>query len=115
MHGSRASIAELVRGLVSGLRGNDSIEVLVCPPFVYLEQVASLVADYPVTLGAQNLAAEPTGAYTGEVSAEMLRDVGCAYVIVGHSERRADHGEGDSTVAAKAKAAWRAGLTAIIG
>ena len=101
MHGSRASIAELVRGLVSGLGGNDAIEVLVCPPFVYLEQVASLVADYPVTLGAQNLAAEPTGAYTGEVSAEMLHDVGCAYVIVGHSERRMVLGESDGVIARK--------------
>ena len=101
MHGSRASIAELVRGLVSGLGGNDAIEVLVCPPFVYLAQVASLVADCPVTLGAQNLAAEPTGAYTGEVSAEMLHDVGCAYVIVGHSERRMVLGESDGVIARK--------------
>jgi len=101
MHGSRASVAELVGELVSGLGGDNAIDVLICPPFVYLEQVASLLADYPVALGAQNVAAEPAGAYTGEVSAEMLRDVGCNYVIVGHSERRTLLGETDEMIARK--------------
>ena len=101
MHGSQASVAELVGGLVSGLSGNNAIDVLICPPFVYLEQVASLLADYPIALGAQNVAAEPSGAYTGEVSAEMLRDVGCSYVIVGHSERRTLLGESDEVIAHK--------------
>ena len=86
---------------MSQLGGNNAIDVLICPPFVYLEQVAALLADYPVALGAQNVAAEPSGAYTGEVSAEMLRDVGCNYVIVGHSERRTLLGETDEVIARK--------------
>jgi triosephosphate isomerase (TIM) len=89
-------------------------EVLVCPPATLLARVAVALAGGQVKLGGQDCHSEPGGAFTGDVSAEMLRDAGCSYVIVGHSERRAGHGETDAQVRAKALAARRAGLTAIV-
>ena len=88
-------------------------EVLVCPPFTLIAQAAWHVKG-AFALGGQDCHAKPSGAHTGDIAAEMLKDAGAAYVIVGHSERRNDHGERDADVAAKAEAAWRAGLTAII-
>ena len=90
------------------------VEVAVCPPSPYLQVVADALSASDVAVGGQDCHASPNGAHTGDVSAAMLADVGCRYVIVGHSERRIDHGEDDMTVKSKAEAAWRAGLTAII-
>jgi len=90
------------------------VELLVCPPAVLIPPVAAALAGAPVKLGGQDCHAAASGAHTGDVAAEMLADAGCSYVIVGHSERRADHGEDDAAVRAKAEAAHRAGLTAIV-
>jgi triosephosphate isomerase len=89
-------------------------DVLVCPPATLLFPVAEVLTGSPVLLGAQDCHAEPKGAHTGDISAPMLRDAGCRFVIVGHSERRADHGETDAMVRAKAEAAHAAGLVPII-
>lgn len=89
-------------------------EVVVCAPFVYLEQLARDLAAVGAALGAQDLSVEAPGAFTGEVAAEMLADVGCDWVIVGHSERRALHGETNELVAAKAARALALGLRPIV-
>jgi len=96
------------------LGGAAPCDLLVCPPFTLIDRVASVVAGSPVAVGGQDCHAVVSGAHTGDVAAEMLKDLGCAYVIVGHSERRADHGETDAVVKAKAEAALRAGLIAIV-
>lgn len=101
MHGTRAENAELIEGLLLGLPAQTPAEIAVCPPFVYLWEVARLLKSSSIALGAQSLCAEPVGAFTGEVSAGMLKDVGCKYVIVGHSERRALYEEDDELVARK--------------
>jgi triosephosphate isomerase len=89
--------------------------MLLCPPYVYLPAVRDWLAGSPIALGAQDIAdKEGTGAYTGEVSGAMLRDVGCSYAIVGHSERRALYGETDAVVATKFQATQRAGLIPIV-
>jgi triosephosphate isomerase len=88
--------------------------VVVCPPFPYLGSVAELLGGTGIGLGAQDLHPEPQGAFTGEVAGAMLRDCGCRYVIVGHSERRQQAHEGDDVVAAKAAAALREGLVPIV-
>jgi triosephosphate isomerase len=100
MHGSRAENTALVEAIVDRLP-NSGAEVWVCPPFVYLAEVSRALGGSPVSLGAQDVCAETQGAFTGEVSATMLRDVGCAGSIVGHSERRALFGESDQLVARK--------------
>ncbi|MHC8509586.1 MAG: triose-phosphate isomerase [Rhodospirillales bacterium] len=89
-------------------------EVCVCPPFTSLAAALAALQGAPAAVGAQDCHAEASGAHTGDTAAEMLAAMGCAYVIVGHSERRTDHGETDAAVRAKAAAARRAGLTAII-
>jgi len=89
-------------------------ELLLCPPAPLLAAVAAETNGSDVGLGAQDCHFNDTGAHTGDTSAALLADIGCGYVILGHSERRADHGETDQAVAAKAQAAWRNGLTAII-
>jgi triosephosphate isomerase (TIM) len=114
MHGSRAENGQLVEAIVSGFSGDARGECIICPPFVYLHEVSRLLRDAGVQLGAQDVCAEATGAYTGEVSGAMLRDVGCSYVLVGHSERRAIYGEDDRLVARKFVAAQAAGLTPIL-
>ena len=90
------------------------VDVGICPPFVYLAEVGAAIGDGPVRLGAQSCAAEEHGAFTGDVSASMLADVGCSFVLAGHSERRTLHGESDTEVAAKAAAALGCGLTPVI-
>lgn len=112
MNGLAASAAEL-DALVEGARGA-ACDVLVCPPATLVAEFARRARGSTVAIGGQDCHAEEKGAHTGDISAEMLADAGAAYVIVGHSERRADHGEDDATVNAKARAAWRAGLTAIV-
>lgn len=114
MHGTRAENAELVEGLLLDLPGRPVAEVVVCPPFVYLWEIARLLKSSSVALGAQSTCAEAVGAFTGEVSAAMLKDVGCAYVIVGHSERRSLYKEDDALVARKFLAAQSQGLTPIL-
>ena len=94
--------------------GLDRCDVMVCPPFVYLADVATEIAASDVLLGAQDLSAESSGAFTGDVSAAMLRDVGCRYAIIGHSERRALFGDSDAIVAKKYQAAHAHGLHPIV-
>ena len=115
MHGALAESRQLVDALRAGVTAGAPATMLLCPPYVYLSAVHGWLQGSPILLGAQNLADKPaTGAYTGEVSGQMLRDVGCSHVIVGHSERRALYGETDAVVAAKFKAAQVAGLTPIV-
>ncbi len=115
MNGLKASAAE-IGGLAERLAGpaKPGCETLVCPPATLLSTFAPLTAAAGIGLGAQDCHAKASGAHTGDISAEMLKDIGCSYVIVGHSERRADHGETNEIVRAKAEAAHRAGLIAII-
>jgi triosephosphate isomerase len=113
MNGLSASLAELDRLKQALAAAPPACEMLVCPPFTLIAQAAWAVKG-AFALGGQDCHANASGAFTGDVSAEMLKDAGASYVIVGHSERRQFHGERDSDVAAKAEAAWRAGLTAII-
>jgi triosephosphate isomerase len=89
-------------------------ELLVCPPATLLSTVGGILAGSGVALGGQDCHPAPKGAYTGDVSAEMLADLGCSYVILGHSERRQGHGETDAVVRRKIAAAWRVGLVAIL-
>jgi triosephosphate isomerase len=111
MHGSLAENAALLSALKPALAG---IEAVVCVPFPYLAQAQAELAGSSVAWGAQNLSEHSKGAYTGEVSASMLRDFGCSYVIVGHSERRSLYGESDQQVAAKFIAAQAGGLVPIL-
>ena len=114
MNGSNAANAELVAGIVGGIPAGDGFSLLVCPPFPYVAAVVEATAGSPVSVGAQNVSEHEKGAYTGEVSPGMLRDLGCEYVIVGHSERRSLYGETSGQVAAKFVAAQAAGLTPIL-
>lgn len=113
MNGLAASLAELARLKEVLAASAPACEVLVCPPATLIAQ-ANWHVKGAFALGGQDCHARASGAFTGDVSAEMLKDAGASYVIVGHSERRQYHGERDADVAAKAEAAWRAGLTAII-
>ena len=114
MNGSSAANAELVAGIVDGVPAGGGFQLLVCPPFPYLAAVAAQAEGSAVKVGAQNVSEHDKGAYTGEVSPGMLRDAGCDYVIVGHSERRSLYGESSAQVAAKFVAAQAAGLTPIL-
>jgi triosephosphate isomerase len=114
MHGSRASNEALLGALLREIPDSRSVECAVCVPFPYLEQVAGRLRGTALAWGAQNVSEHAQGAYTGEVSAAMLREFDCRYVIVGHSERRQLYGEGDAQVAAKFVAARAAGLTPIL-
>lgn len=113
MHGSLQQNALLIEGLKRGLAGLQC-DVAVFVPYPYLAQVASLLEGSPVRLGAQSLSEHDAGAYTGEVSGAMLSDLGCAQVLVGHSERRSLYGESDAVVAAKFEAAQRTGLVPVL-
>jgi triosephosphate isomerase len=114
MHGSRADAGRLVGELLARGAGDGPGEVLVCPPFPYLAAVGTQLEGRGIRLGAQDVCAEEGGAFTGEVSAAMLADVGCSYAIVGHSERRALYAEGDALVARKFVAAQRHALVPIL-
>ena len=113
MHGSRASVAALLGELVESLAA-PTAEVAVCPSYVHLPQAVELCSGSAVAVGAQDCSHMPSGAYTGDVSAEMLVDTGCRWVILGHSERRQYHVESDELVAAKLAAAVAAGLLPIV-
>lgn len=112
MNGLRQSKTEL-RGIAAGMDGI-AADLLVCPPFTLLAAFASDVAGTRLMIGGQDCHPAESGAHTGDVSAEMLKDAGAVAVILGHSERRADHHEGDAVVKAKVKAAWRGGLLPIV-
>jgi len=114
MHGSRASNRALLEALAGQLDRRSTVEVAVCPPYPYFEQVSALLAGTPIAWGAQNISEQAQGAYTGEVSAAMIKEFGCRYAIVGHSERRQLYGESDAQVAAKFAAARVAGITPIL-
>lgn len=111
MNGSLTENAALLAGVKSALGGIDAV---VCVPFPYLAQAQAMLSGSSIAWGAQNLSEQDKGAYTGEVSAAMLLDFGCTYVIVGHSERRSLYGESDELVAKKYMAAQAAGLTPIL-
>ena len=114
MNGSRESINALVKGLVDGMGKVNNADVLVCPPYVYISSVAQLLSGSKIQFGAQDVAKEEVGAYTGEVSVSMLKDIECTYAIVGHSERRAYYGDTDQVVAAKFAAAQKGGVMPIL-
>ncbi len=116
MNGSLSANQQLIQGLLgSGLADMaKNTRLALCVPYPYLIQVADLLANSGIGLGAQDVSDHPNGAYTGDVSANMLQELGCQYVIVGHSERRQYHHEGDGLVARKAKAALQANMTPII-
>jgi triosephosphate isomerase len=114
MNGSLRANAELLEALKESAKRADGVSRAVCVPFPYLPQVSAALAGSAIAWGAQNVSEHDAGAYTGEVSGAMLKEFGCRYAIVGHSERRALYGEDDAKVAAKFVAARRAGLTPIL-
>lgn len=115
MNGTSENLRELTamtRGLSAGL--DAECDALICVPATLISRAAQMMSSSNIRIGGQDCHPLVSGAHTGDTSAEMIKDAGATHVIVGHSERRTDHYEGDAMVAAKAKAAWRAGLTAII-
>ena len=114
MNGSRERARALAAGVCEGARGLPGVDVGVCPPFVHVADAGAAIAGAPVLLGGQDCASAGDGAYTGEVSAGMLADLECSFVLVGHSERRALYGEDDATVAGKAVLALAAGLSPVV-
>jgi triosephosphate isomerase len=114
MHGNRASNRALLDAVVAGLAGMQGVESAVCVPFPYLDEVAARLKGTALGWGAQNLSEHAQGAYTGEVSAPMLAEFGCRYVLVGHSERRQLYGETDEVVAKKFAAAASKGITPVL-
>jgi len=113
MNGSLAANQALVQAMLAGI-GQPAADVALCAPAPYLAQLQGLLQGSPIAWGAQDVSAHEQGAYTGEISVGMLKDFGCRYAIVGHSERRQYHGETDETVAAKAQRALSAGVTPIV-
>jgi triosephosphate isomerase len=114
MNLTRADAVALVDGLKQGIGDIADVDVAVCPPSVYLDAVAGALSGCPIALGAQNMYHQPGGAYTGELSAAMLLDIGCKYVILGHSERRRILGETNEDVCLKVHAALTAGVLPIV-
>jgi triosephosphate isomerase len=118
MNGLREDGAALARRLaqltIAAGGSGPGCQLLICPPAILLATVGDVIAGSGIALGGQDCHAAPKGAYTGDISAEMLADAGCSHVILGHSERRHGHGEGDAVVHDKILGAWRAGLVAIL-
>lgn len=112
MNGSKESLVEIEA--IRDAPATDDVEVAICPPATLISRAAIILSNAAVQVGGQDCHAEAKGAHTGDIAAEMLADAGAELVIVGHSERRADHGEDDAIVRAKAEAAWRAGLLAVL-
>src|SRR5690242_13789907 len=115
MNGLRADGTALARALVERVRGERAGgDLVLCPPATLLIAVAAVIDGSPIALGGQDCHSEAKGAHTGDISAAMLRDAGCRYVILGHSERRSDHHESDALIRAKVMAALAAGLVPIV-
>ncbi|MEH6577349.1 MAG: triose-phosphate isomerase [Amphritea sp.] len=114
MNGDRVANIKLLDRLEKGFANHQGCHVVVCPPFPYLQQVGGWLINQGVSLGAQNVSAFGYGAHTGEVCAQMLTELGCQYVLLGHSERRADNHESNSVIAEKFAAALKAGLTPVL-
>lgn len=114
MNGSLATNATLLESLRAAQAGFGTVAVSVCPPFPYLSQAVSMLAGSAISCTGQNLCHESSGAYTGEVAASMLAELGCRYVLAGHSERRALFGDSSERVAAKTRQAFNVGLTPIV-
>lgn len=114
MHGSRATVRALTTAIRDGLGDDQGADVLVLPPAVYIPDVVRLAEGSPVAVGAQNVADQDQGAYTGEIAADMLTDLGCFLALVGHSERRLHYGESDALVADRFAAATRHGVTPVL-
>ena len=114
LNGSKATIEPLVSGILAGLKGLENVAVAVCPPYVYIPMTQGLLSGDRIGLGSQDIADQETGAFTGEVSGTMLKEFGCSYAIVGHSERRAIYGEQDGDTARKFAAARKHGLKPIL-
>ena len=114
MHGSQAAIADLLAVLKEGIVDISDVQCVLLPPHVYLSQVSQTLKGTAIAWGGQDLSANEPGAYTGDVAAQMLRDLGCSYVLVGHSERRALHHEGNTLVALKFAQAKQYGLQPIL-
>ena len=114
MNTDRAAAVALAKGVAAGAAEVDGVDLVVCPPTIYLAVVGEALAGSPVALGAQNVYAEDNGAFTGETSTAMLTDIGAEYVILGHSERRTLMGETDADVCKKTHKALAAGLTPIV-
>jgi triosephosphate isomerase len=114
MNGSQESVQELLNSIKQNAGSNGAAEIAVCAPAIYMQQVEALLSGSSIAWGGQDLSIHSAGAYTGEISAAMLLDFACAYVLVGHSERREYHGESDQLVAQKYAVARAAGLTPIL-
>lgn len=114
MNGTRASAQQLLADILNGLPTDAKAEVGVCPPFVFIPEISAALAGKLVLLGSQNVADQDSGAFTGEISAPMLKEFGCSLAIVGHSERRLVYGESDALVAARYVKAIAHGLTPIL-
>lgn len=114
MNGSSGSITTLIEEINRGMSGVEQAEVAVCPPAIYIPTVQNLLRTGSIAWGAQDLSAHKSGAYTGELSGAMLKDFGCRYAIIGHSERRSYHAESDQLVAEKCQAALECGLQPIL-
>jgi triosephosphate isomerase len=114
MNGLKGSAPELEKIAAGAARLTGTVELMICPPATLLAPFARIAHNTPLRLGGQDCHAKPSGAFTGDIAAEMLADAGATAVIVGHSERRTDHLESDDEIRAKAQAAWRAGLIAIV-
>lgn len=114
LNATKASVEALVNGLVDAAKDNATVEVAVCPPAVFIPQVEALTADTGITYGAQDCDVNTAGAFTGENSAVMLKEFGCKYTLVGHSERRVIHGESNEVVADKFAVAQENGLVPVL-
>ncbi len=114
LNGSLSSIRELIDGMLAGVDAVKTAGVAVCPPAIYIPEVTAMVKDSKIAVGSQNVCDQDSGAYTGEIAGAMLKEFGCEYAIVGHSERRSLYGEDDAMVAARFAAARRNGLKPIL-
>jgi triosephosphate isomerase len=114
MHGSRASVSRLLQDILPGLVAGQTVDVAVCPTYVHLAEAVAACVGSPLEVGAQDCSHMSSGAYTGEVAAEMLRDIGCEWVLIGHSERRQYHTESDDLLQAKVAVAVTAGLRPVL-
>ena len=114
MHTTTSDARQLARGIVDGLGNEEGVSVILCPPFPYLALVGEILKGSRIALGAQNMYPEKEGAFTGEVSPTMLLDLGCKYVILGHSERRHKLGESDTFINQKVRFALASGLDVIL-